>query len=412
MATNQTNSTRTWRVQTAAIHAGNRIDPVTRSFKRPIVMASNADLRPDEEGRVTPYVYTRACNPTIEGLEERLAVLEEGAEACIFTASGMAAVSTVLFHALRSGGHAILAETLYSNTKWLFTEGRLDAGVSVDFVDATDARNIAAALRDDTKIVYIESPDNPLLQLTDIAAVAQVVRPHSALLAIDSTFSGMMCQHPLKLGVDVVIHSATKYINGHGDALGGAVLGRREIIEPMRRTMMLMGGCASPFNAFLVTRGVSTLPLRMKAHCDNAMTIARWLQSHEKVAQVRYPGLPDHPQHELARRQMPGGFGGVLRFTLRTDQQGHRDFVRRLRMIVNAVSLGDLETLIMYFTPEDLLRLFDLPDREARFRAMVGQPGIVRLSVGLEHPDDIIADLEQSLEAVEVVEEGTVAARA
>jgi cystathionine beta-lyase/cystathionine gamma-synthase len=210
----------------------------------------------------------------------------------------------------------------------------------------------------------------------------------------------MLCQQPLALGADLVIHSTTKYINGHGDALGGAILGDRQHIDPIRRTAALLGGCASPFNAWLVARGCATLPLRMRVHNDNALKIARFLEAHERVVQVCYAHLPSHPQHALVMRQMPTGCGATLNFTLDTDVAGHRAFLKQLRLVTHAVSLGDLETLVMYFSADDLVDWIGLDDRAERFRELAG-PGFFRLSVGVEHVDDLIADLSQALATVE-----------
>ncbi|HSQ04617.1 MAG TPA: aminotransferase class V-fold PLP-dependent enzyme, partial [Burkholderiales bacterium] len=273
--------------------------------------------------------------------------------------------------------------------------------VQVSMVDTTDPQAVQAALRPNTKVVFVETPGNPLVAISDIPALAEIAHRAGATLVVDSTWSGLISQSPLRLGADVVIHSATKYINGHGDALGGAIMGCKSFLAQVREYGVVhLGVCISPFNAWLIMRGIVTLPLRMKKHAENALAVARFLESHGRAKAVRYPGLPSHPQHVTAQKQMQG-FSGMLNFSLDCEIMENFDFIKRLRLITHAVSLGHDQSLIFYlptvFFFQDMV-VFD--DRQKEKYAQIMGDGVFRFSVGIEDPADIIADLSQALAAL------------
>ena len=305
--------------ETLAIHAGESADPATGALRLPLHMATTFKLPKFGvklfdalmmDSARPPFAYTRWGNPTLRALEERLAALE-GAEAAVVTASGMAAVSALLFTFLSSGDHVIASEVCYAGSVELFGLHLPRFGIEVSLVDTGDLEQVRAAVRPNTKLIYAETPANPILRLSDITALAGIAREAGALLAVDSTWAGPSLQKPLALGADFVIHSLTKYLNGHGDALGGAVLGAEKHIQRIRKEMLVhLGGALSPFNAWLILRGLVTLPMRMRQHCENALHVARFLESHPRVERVFYPGLESHPHHALAARQM-AGFGGM-----------------------------------------------------------------------------------------------------
>jgi len=345
------------------------------------------------------FQYTREHSPTPRHLEQRLAALE-GSEDCIVTASGMGAVSATLWTLLRSGDHIVAPEVCYTGTQKLLSVHLPRFGVEASLIDTTDLDAVKRAVRPTTKVVLVETPGNPLVSISDIEAIAEIAHGAGATVIVDSTWSGLITQSPLRLGADVVLHSATKYINGHGDALGGAIMGGKKLLAEVREAGIVhLGACISPFNAWLIMRGTVTLPLRMKKHSDNALAVARFLESHGRVPGVSYPGLPSHPQHDVARRQMDG-FSGMINFRLDRDLEGSFDFLRRLRLITHAVSLGHDQSLIIYiptlFFFADMV-VFDEAQKE-RYSRIMGD-GIFRLSVGIESPEDIIADLAQALEA-------------
>jgi cystathionine beta-lyase/cystathionine gamma-synthase len=272
-------------------------------------------------------------------------------------------------------------------------------GVKVSLVDTTDAGEVEAAITPKTKMVYIETPGNPLVSISDIESTADLAHNHDALLVVDSTWSGLVTQRPLELGADVVIHSATKYLNGHGDALGGAVMGKKEFINSVReRGIVHLGACISPFNAWLIMRGLVTLPLRMRKHSETGMKVAQFLESHDKVDFVRYPGLQSHPQHEIAKKQM-NAYSGMIVFSLALELLKNFDFLSHLKLIKHAVSLGHDQSLIYYlptlFFFEEMVVLDDR--QKQKYADLMGE-GIYRLSVGIEDPDDIIEDLSQAID--------------
>ncbi len=407
-------------LETLAIHAGEEPDPETGALRLPLHMATTFKLPGFGrklfdallmESDRPPHAYTRWSNPTLRALEERLAALEgtgiqskAGAPAAVVTATGMAAVSAVLLTFLGQGDHVVASEVCYAGSVELFGEHLPRLGIKVSLVDTSDVAQVQAALRPNTRMVYVETPANPILRIADIAALAGVAHGAKALLVVDSTFAGPTLQRPLKLGADYVVHSLTKYLNGHGDALGGVVLGPRRGIARIRKEMLVhLGGAMSPFNAWLTLRGLATLPLRMERHCQNAMEVAHFLEAHPRVKRVVYPGLESHPHHELARRQMATGlgrpgFGGMLTFQLKGGLGAAITLAEKIRLFKYATSLGHAHSLLFYY-PTDLYvdsATYLSAAQKARIRGWTGD-GIVRASIGLENPQDLIADLDQAL---------------
>ena len=394
-----------WQLDTQCVHAGEGVDPDTRAIRRPIHMANSYELPTDLADlakvfsweHLDKFQYTREHSATPRHLEERLATLE-GSEDCIVTASGMGAVSAALFTLLDAGDHIVGSEVCYTGTQKLLAYHLPRYHVEVSLVDTTDPETVRAALRPNTRVVFIETPGNPFVSLSDIQAIAAIARQAGAICVVDSTWSGLVGQRPLQLGADVVIHSATKYLNGHGDALGGAIMGQRALLAKMREYGVVhLGACISPFNAWLIMRGLVTLPLRMRQHAANALAVGRFLESQPAVTAVRYPGLPSHPQHALAQRQMPN-WSGMMNFQLDCDILESFAFLKRLRLITHAVSLGHDQSLLLYiptaFFFQDMV-VFDDQQRE-KYAALMGD-GIFRFSVGIEDAGDIIADLAQAL---------------
>ncbi|MDR0692001.1 MAG: PLP-dependent aspartate aminotransferase family protein [Prevotellaceae bacterium] len=390
--------------QTKAVHAGESPDPVTKASAPNLVMSTtfvaDADAGFSVEGMEEndSWLYTRWGNPTVHRLEQKLAVLE-GAETAVAFASGMGAAVALLIHLLRAGDHAMVSDVAYAALSEITNDKIPDLGIEISKVNTSDLNAVEAAIKANTRLIYIETPCNPLLRLTDIAAVASLAHRAGALLAVDSTFATPAATKPLALGADFVIHSLTKYLGGHGDALGGVILGNREYLVPLRKkTAIRLGGVLSPFNAWLILRGMATFPLRMRVHEENALKIAAWLEQHPKVKQVIYPGLPSHPQHELAKRQMKN-FSGIITFQVENGKEQARRFVDKLQIIHYAVSLGHHRSLIFYLNSRDLLKTsFNLSTREQlnSWNVFAGD-GIFRLSAGLEDADDLIRDLEQAL---------------
>jgi methionine-gamma-lyase len=390
--------------QTKAVHAGEFPDPVTGASSPNLVMSTTFVVGADTGfsvegmGEDDPFVYTRWGNPTIRQLEEKLAVLEDAETAVVF-ASGMSAVTALLLHTLKAGDRAVISDVAYAAVAEATNELFPGLGIVITKVDTSDPEALEAAVRPGVKLVYIETPCNPLLRLTDIRAAAELAHKAGARLAVDSTFATPIATRPLRLGADYVIHSLTKYIGGHGDALGGALLGRAADLVPLRKkTSIRLGGTISPFNAWLIMRGLATLPLRMKAHEENALKVARYLETNPKVTKVIYPGLPSHPQHDLAKRQMKN-FSGMITFQTAEGRETARRLADKLRIVHYAVSLGHHRSLIFYLHTQELLASsfkFATQKQLDSWTAFAGD-GIFRLSVGLEDADDIIADLEQAL---------------
>jgi cystathionine beta-lyase/cystathionine gamma-synthase len=374
---------------TDAIHAGVRPDPSTGAIMTPIYQTSTYAY--EALGRNKGYDYARSINPTRSALEENLRVLENGRAAYAF-ASGMAAITTVM-GLLRNGDHAIVGNNVYGGTYRLFSRVLEDHGLSFTYVDTSQPAAIEAALRPQTRMVYVETPTNPIMTLTDIARVAALCRERGLISVVDNTFLTPCLQRPLQLGADIVVHSTTKYLNGHSDSVGGAVvLARDEHAERIKFLQNSAGAILSPFDSWLVLRGIKTLPLRMRAHEANGRAVAQHLASHPKVARVLYPGLPSHPQHELAKRQATG-FGGMISFVLK-NESGAAAFFDRLRLCALAESLGGIETLVCQ--PSTMTHA--AVPKEDRERLGLTD-ALVRISVGCEDPEDILSDLDRGLEA-------------
>ena len=390
---------------TTAIHGGESgratgtpvaVTPVlsTSFFTHPDAVGFSAtDLGAD-----APHFYSRWSNPTLELLETRLALLE-GGEAALSFASGMAAIVTLFHDRLQPGDHLVIGNVCYAGVSEYAHHALAQRGIEVTAVDTSNAAAVAAAMRPTTRLVHIETPANPILRITDIAAVAGVAHAGGAELSVDSTIATPIASRPLQLGADYVCHSLTKYVCGHGDALGGAVIGRADDMARLRKSGLVhLGGALSPFSAYLMLRGLETLPLRMERHEANARRVADFLLAHPKVRGVLWPGLEKHPGHDIAARQM-GNYSGLLSFTVKTGGPAlARHLAGRLRMVAYAVSLGSTKSLLFYIPTDDLLRSsFVLSGAdEVAYREAAGD-GVFRVSVGLEDADDIIADLEQGL---------------
>jgi cystathionine beta-lyase/cystathionine gamma-synthase len=376
------------------VHGGNRPDLTTGAVRTPIVMA-NSYLLPEDPTTLAAddpdlLVYTRESGANQLGLQAKLAALEHG-EAAAVLGTGMAALHATFFTLLNPGDHAIVSNVVYMRTFGLFdTLLPTKLGIEVDLVDITDLDAVRAAVRPNTKVVHTEVVANPDLRVADVTALADLAHRHGALLTIDSTFTPPPLMRPLEHGADLAVHSLTKYVNGHGDAMGGAVIGSRDLVDQIKLgPLHHAGGAISPFNAWLIMRGSVTLPLRLRRHCDNAQSVAEFLDRDPRVIHVTYPGLPSHPQHALARDQLSGGYGGVVSFAIDGSHQDRLRFVNDVRVITPAVSLGHDETLIAYERyPES---------RATAFAPVFRQHGLIRLAVGLESPEDLIADLDAAL---------------
>ncbi|MBN1878381.1 MAG: aminotransferase class I/II-fold pyridoxal phosphate-dependent enzyme [Anaerolineae bacterium] len=386
---------KSWGIHTTAIHTGMEIEP--RDVSPPIHMANTYLFESAEEAAQAfemegQPIYTRWGNQTTAVMERKVAALE-GAEAAVATSSGMAAVSAALLAAVQAGDHVVATTGLYSGTHHFITEDLPRYGIETTLAEATDPAAFEAALQSNTRVIYLESPGNPALLLNDLAAIAEIARARGILTIIDNTFATPINQHPLDLGIDVVLHSATKFLGGHGDTMGGVVTGPAGFIQrvlkgPIRR----FGGCISPFNAWLIARGIHTLPLRMARHNANALAVAEWLSEHPLVAWVRYPWHPSHPQIALAQHQMPGGGSGVVVFELKGGLEAGARMLDRVQLCARTVSLGDVRSLITHPASTTHHSL----SQETRLSAGITD-GLVRFAVGLEDVEDIIADLDQAL---------------
>lgn len=378
---------------TRVIHAGQAPDPSTGALMPPIY--ANSTYLQDSPGVHKGLDYGRSHNPTRWALERCVADLEGGSKAFAF-ASGLAAISATL-ELLDAGSHIVSGNDIYGGTFRLFERvRRRSAGHEFSFVDLTDMSAIEAALRPETRMVWIETPSNPLLRLADLEAIARLCRSRGILCVADNTFASPRIQRPLELGFDVVVHSTTKYLNGHSDVIGGiAVVGDNpELAERLGFLQNAVGAIAGPFDAFLTLRGVKTLALRMERHCANALELAQWLERQPQVARVHYPGLPSHPQHELAKRQM-NGFGGMISMDLATDLAGSKRFLENVRIFALAESLGGVESLIEH--PAIMTHATIPPATRAELG--IGD-ALVRLSVGVEDVEDLRADLAQALATI------------
>lgn len=375
---------------TRGVHAGQEPDPTTGAVMTPIYATST--YAQESPGVHKGFEYSRTHNPTRFAYERCVADLESGSRGFAF-ASGMAATATIL-DLLEAGSHIIAMDDLYGGTYRLFERvRRTAAGHEFTYVDMTDPAALEAAIRPETKLIWVETPTNPLLKLVDLAAVAGLARRHGILCVADNTFASPYLQRPLELGFDMVMHSATKYLNGHSDVVGGVVVvgDRPELAERMAFLQNSVGAVAGPFDSFLVLRSLKTLALRMERHCENALRIAEWLEAHPRVARVSYPGLPSHPQHALAKKQMRAG-GGMITMFLKGGVDEARRFLERVEIFALAESLGGVESLIEH---PGIMTHASVP---AEVRAQLGiSDSLVRLSVGVEDAEDLIADLEQAL---------------
>ena len=361
---------------------------LTSTFAFPDAQTGGALFAGEAEG----HVYSRISNPTVSLLESRIASLE-GAEAGLATGSGMGAISATLWTLLKPGDEIITDETLYGCTFAFMRHGLTRFGVTITHIDLRDPENLRAAISDKTRLVYFETPANPNMRLVDIRAVSDIAHDAGALVMVDNTYASPMLTRPIQLGADYVVHSATKYLGGHGDLVAGVVCGRAEDIQDVRMVGVkdMTGSVMAPFNAMLVMRGLKTLQLRMQRHCESGQKVAEWLEAQPGVAAVYYPGLPNHPQHDLAKRQMDG-FGGMIALELKGGFDAGIEMMNRLQMICRAVSLGDAETLIQH--PASMTHSTYTP--EERLEHGISD-GLIRLSVGLEDVEDILADLADAL---------------
>jgi cystathionine gamma-lyase len=373
---------------TTVVHAGQDPDPATHGVMPPIVPA--ATFAQPGIGEQQGFMYGRVGNPTRQLLEESLAALEHGTHGLAF-ASGMAAESAVL-GLLNTGEHLVACDDLYGDTYRIFERAGRRYQIETTYVSARDVPAYEGAIRPTTKMIWVESPTNPLLNIVDIAAVAEIAHRHQALLVVDNTFASPYLQQPLNLGADIVIHSTTKYLNGHSDVIGGAVVANDERLFRALKGQQIYGGAVpGPFEAWLTLRGIKTLVVRMQRNEENARAVATYLSTHPRVEHVYYPGLPSHPDHELAKRQMRG-FGGVMSFQLKGTRADVDAVVRRFQLFTFAVSLGGVESLVSH--PSSMTH-GTVPSAEREARGLTDT--LLRLSIGIEDQEDLIADLEHAL---------------
>lgn len=375
---------------TRAIHAGQRPDPTTGAVMTPIYATST--YAQESPGVNKGYEYARGKNPTREAFEACLADLEGGTHAFGF-ASGMAATSTAL-ELLDAGSHIVTGDDLYGGSWRLFERvRRRSAGLDFSYVDMSDLTAVEAAITPKTKMIWVETPTNPLMKLADVQALSTIAKAHGLILVVDNTFATPWSQQPLSLGADVVMHSATKYLNGHSDVIGGAlVTANADLATQLKFLQNSIGGVMGPFDAFLANRGLKTLGVRMKAHNENALAVARWLEDRNGIARVIYPGLISHPQHDLAARQMNGRFGGMVTAILDGDLSRTKQVLERVQVFTLAESLGGVESLVNH---PAIMTHASVP-KETREAGGVTD-NLIRLSVGVEDLDDLIADLDQAL---------------
>ncbi|ABC20903.1 trans-sulfuration enzyme family protein [Rhodospirillum rubrum] len=389
---------------TLALHAGTTDESDGAQVLNPLVPATSFFTKPEAVGfsandmaEDTPFLYTRWNNPTNALLEERLAALE-GGEAAVVFASGMAALSGLFLSQLKAGDHLVISSVCYAGLAEVAHDILPGLGIATTAVDTSNLEAVRAALRPETRLIHIETPGNPILRLSDIEALAAIAHAHGALLSVDSTMATPIATRPLALGADFVAHSLTKYACGHGDALGGAIIGKAQAMAALRKHALIhFGGAISPFAAWLILRGLETLSLRMAGHQAGAAAVAAYLEGHPRLRRVLWPGLPSHPQHALACRQMKN-FSGMVSFSADDGPALARQLAERLQVISYAVSLGKTRSLLFYIPTEALIASsFHLDGDDARsYRDWTGD-GTFRLSVGLEDPADLIADLERAL---------------
>ncbi len=383
-------------LRTQSVRAGQKRTPenehsdpifVTSSYVFANARQAQARFAGEEPGNI----YSRFTNPTVRTFEERLALME-GGERCIATASGMAAIMSLAMGLLKAGDHLVCSRAVFGNTVLLFKNFFTKFGVDTTFVDLTDLNAWERAIRPNTRLLFLETPSNPLTEIVDIAALARLAKAHDCLLVVDNVFCTPALQRPLQLGADIVVHSATKYLDGQGRCVGGAIVGSEALLDKEIYPFLRTGGAAmSPFNAWVFLTGLETLAIRMEAHCKNALELARWLENHPRVERVYYPGLPSHPQYDLARRQQKGG-GGIVSFVVEGGRQAAWNVIDRTRLLSITANLGDVKTTITHPATTTHGRL----SPEERAEAGIDD-GLLRVSVGLEDIDDIVADLARGL---------------
>lgn len=387
---------------TKAVHGGGREDKNAGALATPICQTSTFCFESAEQGgrrfagEEEGYIYTRLGNPTNTVIEEKIALLE-GGEAAVSASSGMGAISSAMWTLLKAGDHIVASDTIYGCTHALLSHGFTRFNVDVTFVDTSDPENIKNAMRDNTRVVYLETPANPTLKITDIKTIADIAHKYeNAVVLVDNTFATPYLQRPLEMGADIVVHSATKYLNGHGDVIAGLVVGTKEYIDQVKYFGIkdMTGASLSPFDAFLIQRGMKTLEVRMEKHCSNAMKVAEFLENHDMVETVYYPGLKSFPQYELAKSQMSMP-GAVIAFEVKGGFEGGKKVINSVEMCKIAVSLGDTESLIQH--PASMTHS---PYEEDERLAAGITNGLIRLSVGLENHEDIISDLNNALLAI------------
>lgn len=377
---------------TRAIHAGQEPDPTTGAVMVPIYATST--FAQESPGVNKGFEYARGKNPTRMAFEACIADLEGGVQAFGF-GSGMAATSTAL-ELLDAGSHIVTGDDLYGGSWRLFERvRRRSMGLDFSYIDLSDLAAVEAAITEKTRMLWVETPTNPMMKLADIAALSKIAKAHNLILVVDNTFASPYCQQPLALGADIVMHSATKYLNGHSDVVGGVLIAKTpEMAAELKFLQNSIGGVMGPFDAFLVNRGLKTLALRMKAHCDNALKLAQWLEGRAGVQKVIYPGLESHPQHELAKSQMTGGFGGMVSVVIDGDLERTKRVLERVRVFTLAESLGGVESLVNH---PAIMTHASIP-KDVREASGVTD-SLIRLSVGVENTEDLIADLDQALGA-------------
>ncbi|WP_368504624.1 methionine gamma-lyase [Alkalihalophilus sp. As8PL] len=391
------NSKQPYGFHTLAVHKGYEPDSQTGSLALPIHQTSTF-VFPSAEvggkrfaGEEAGYVYSRLGNPTVAALEEKVAALEKGEKALAF-ASGMAAISAILLGLVRSGDHILCSRGLYGCTFGFLSILKDKFNVDYTLCDMRDEESVTSSIQENTKVIYIETPMNPTMQIIDLAMIGQIGKEHQITTVVDNTFMSPYLQRPLEYGCDVVVHSATKYLGGHGDLIAGIAVGKEDFLEEIRFTTLKdIGGILAPFDAFLLVRGIKTLGVRMDRHCQNALQVAIFLENHPKVTNVMYPGLKSFPQHELAKKQMDG-FGGLISFELKDGLEAGLSMMNKLELLKRAVSLGDVDSLIQH--PASMTH--SVVPKEERIKMGIAD-GLIRLSVGIENVEDIINDLQQAL---------------
>lgn len=386
-----------YRFATLAVHAGEAPCKITGAVDTPIYQSTTFAAADSDEmaalyaGEKTGYTYSRYGNPTVHALEEKIAALEAGDAALAF-GSGMAAISSAVLGYVKADDHVVAARSLYGATYDFFNRMLPAMGASATFVQSTRSDDFERAIQANTRLIYLETPSNPVLEILDLAQIARIAHAHNVPSIVDNTFASPVLQQPLKLGVTVVVHAATKYLCGHGDAMGGAVIGPKDYISHLNLNVLRdLGGVMSPFNAWLILRGIHTLHLRVPAQCANAQKVAEFLAQHPKVERVNYPGLPGHPGHELAKRQMKA-FGAMMSFEAKGGYEGGKHVMDRVKIFLRAASLGDTRSLIVHSASTSHRAV---PPEQRR--AIGITDGLVRLSVGVEAVEDLIQDLDQAL---------------